>query len=226
VSETDPLIARLAAIDTPTLANAIELLRVRNRVSGFCDRSMRCLFPELGTMCGFAVTAEGQTINADEPGELGEPFFDLCRLLEASPRPTVVVFREAGPLREFSAHCGEVMATTFKRLGSVGVVSDSGLRDLPEVRAMGVHYFAPGSVASHGNFKVVRVGMPITVCGLQIEPGDLLHGDANGLISVPAEGREKLPELAAAVTAGEKEVMDYIRSDEFTVDGLKDFITH
>jgi regulator of RNase E activity RraA len=226
VSGTDTLVERLAGIDTPTLSNAIEKLGVRNRISGFCSREMRCLFPELGTMCGYAVTAEGQTMNADEPGALGEPFFDLCRAIQRSPGPTVVVFTEVGPLPEFSAHCGEVMATTFKRLGSVGVVSDSAVRDLPEVRAMGVRYFAPGAVASHGNFKVVRAGMPVTVCGMQVRPGDLLHGDGNGLISVPEEGRERLPELAAEVTAGEKKVMDYIRGDDFTVDGLKELITH
>lgn len=223
------LISKLSVIDTPTLANAIELLRVRNRISGFCNRTMRCLFPELGILCGFAVTAEVETMSpdADTTGvEAKSNFIELCSALEAAPRPPVVVLKESGPCPDFSAHCGEVMATVFKRLGAVGVVSDSAVRDIEEVRSLKVRYFAPGTVASHGNFRIVRTGIPITVCGLSLEQDDLLHGDINGLIKVPREFRERLPEMVEKVRRSEGALLEYIKSDAFTVEGLKDRLTH
>jgi len=226
MSSPDALIGALSRIDTPTLSNAIERLKVRSPVNGFADRNLRCIFPDLGVLCGFAVTAEVETMNPDEPGRLDQAFFDLCRAIEQSPKPAVVVLQESGPSSEFCAHCGEVLATTFKRLGAAGLVSDSGVRDLPEVHAMKFQYFAPGAVASHGNFRFVRAQVPVTVCGLAISPGDLLHGDSNGLIKVPAQGREKLPDAAKAVTEAEKKVMGFIRGESFTLDGLIKMITH
>jgi len=77
------------------------------------------------------------------------------------------------------------MATTFRRLGAVGLVSDSGVRDLPESARARVSYFARGAVASHASFRIVRSNVPVQILGLVVQPGDLLHGDENGLVSVP-----------------------------------------
>ena len=151
---------------------------------------------------------------------------ELCTACERSPRPTVVVLQEISRHPEFSAHCGEVMATTFQRLGVIGLVSDSAVRDIPEVRGLGFHYFAPGAVASHANFRVSRVQVPVTVCGLQIAPGDLLHGDENGLLKVPPQGREELPRLADEVRNAEQPLLEFVRSDAFTIELLRQRLTH
>jgi len=137
-----------------------------------------------------------------------------------SPKPAVVAFQEIGPQPDYAAHCGEVMATIFQRLGAVGLVSDCAVRDIPEVRALRFHYFARGAVASHAYFHIVRVGVPIQVCGLVIRPDDLLHGDENGLIVVPKEGFEKLPAAVDAVRARERALMEFVRGPEFNFDGL------
>ena len=220
------IIDALSKIDTPTLSNAIERLKVRNPIMGFADRSIRCMFPDLGFMCGYAVTAEVETMNPDIQGVLDQAFVDLCEAIEKSPKPVVVVLRETGPNPHFCAHCGEVLATTFQRLGAVGLVSDSGVRDMKEVHGLKFHYFAPGAVASHGNFRFVRAQVAVTVGGLPIKPGDLLHGDLNGLIKVPEESRDRLPQAAAEVTKAEKAVLDFVRGDSFTLDGLKKRIVH
>ena len=175
-------------------------------------------------MCGYAVTAEVDATSADQPGR--NMFADLCEALAAAPKPAVIVVREAGPHPELSAHCGEVMATTFIRLGGIGLISDGGVRDIVEVREMGFHYFAPGVVASHGHFRIVRVGVPITVCGLAVEPGDLLHGDVNGLIKVPQEGAQRLPELANEVRGTERRFLQYVKSDEFRIGELRKHLPH
>lgn len=226
MSGEDGIAAALREIDTPTLSNMIEQLKVRSRVSGFADRSLRCLFPELGVMCGYAVTVEVDSICADRNGGLDAVFVELCRACEASARPTVVVMREVGPHPEFSVHCGEVMATVFKKVGAVGLVCDGAVRDIEEVGELGFHYFAPGAAASHGTFRIVRVQVPVTVCGLRIAPGDLLHGDVNGLLKVPEEKRDSLPEHLSKVRERERKLMTYVNSDSFTLDGLEERLTH
>ncbi|MCZ2152613.1 MAG: hypothetical protein LC114_01740 [Bryobacterales bacterium] len=152
----DARVAYLLTVDTPTLANAIELLKVRPRREGFTPLQIRCLFPELGTLCGYAVTAQVETISKTEPLDMGG-FLDLYRLVEASPKPAVVVLQEIGGFPDYAAHCGEVMATFFTRLGAVGLVSDCAVRDIPEVRALGFRYFARGMVASHATSALCAV---------------------------------------------------------------------
>ena len=220
------IIDQLRGIDTPTLSNAIEKLEVRNRISGFADRRLKCLFPELGVMCGVAVTAQVETIAPDIKGGLDQEFVALCRALEACEGPGIVVFQEISGHPEFSAHCGDVLATIFQRLGGIGLVSDCSVRDIAEVRPMKFHYFASGKVASHGTFRIVRAQVPITVCGLQIAPGDLLHGDENGLIKVPEEERCQLPRLAEGVRRAESVLLNYVNSNGFTVEGLRERLTH
>ncbi len=94
-------------------------------------------------MCGYAVTAQVETVS--QMGSVdGATFHDLFEAVDRAPKPAVVVYQEIGTNRDHAAHCGEVMATIFTRLGAVGLVSDCAVRDIPEVRNIGMHYFARG----------------------------------------------------------------------------------
>jgi 4-hydroxy-4-methyl-2-oxoglutarate aldolase len=208
----------LKTIDTPTLSNAIELLRVRPQSEGFAPCQVRCLFPELGRLAGYAVTAHVETMTKATMDR--STFVKLYKAVEESPKPAIVAFQEVGPHPDYAAHCGEVMATIFTRLAAVGLVSDCAVRDLPEVRAMQFQCFARGAVASHAYFRIVRVGIPIQVQGMPIRPGDLLHGDENGLIVVPAEGRGELPDAIGKVRSRERDLMEFVRGPQFSFEQL------
>jgi len=209
----------LKGVDTPTLSNAIETLRLRPQNAGFAPLQISCLFPEFGRMVGYAVTAQVETMSATTADR--KTFLSLYEAVMHSPKPAVVTFQEIGPQPDYAAHCGEVMATIFQRLGAIGLVSDCAVRDIPEVRALRFHYFARGAVASHAYFHIVRVGVPIQVNGLVVHPNDLLHGDENGLNVVPKEGLEKLPAAVEAVRARERALMEFVRGVEFNFDGLR-----
>lgn len=210
----------LETVDTPTLSNAIELLEVRPRSAGFASLALRCLFPELGRMTGYAVTAQVETVTQTGAGGAAG-HLELYRLLEAGPKPAVIVLQEIGGFGDFAAHCGEVMATFFTRLGAVGLVSDCAVRDLPEVRALGFHLFARGACASHAYFRIVRTGVPVTVCGLPVRPGELVHGDENGLITVPEVEPERLKRAVEEIRRSEKRILEFVRSGAFSLDGYE-----
>jgi 4-hydroxy-4-methyl-2-oxoglutarate aldolase len=214
------IIDYLKTLDTPTLSNAIEVLRVRGKHEGFAPLQLQCLFPEFGRMCGYAVTAQVETVTAMDP-LAGETFYELFDAIAAAPKPSVVVLQEIGGFRDYAAHCGEVMSTIFTRLGAVGLVSDCGVRDIPEVRAIGMHYFARGRVASHASFRIVRSNVPVQILGLVVRPGELVHGDENGLVTVPPVELSKLTEAVDQVRHRERLLMDYIRGSEFTLEGLR-----
>ncbi|MEO6181583.1 MAG: RraA family protein, partial [Verrucomicrobiota bacterium] len=91
----------------------------------------------------------------------------------------------------------------------------------PEVRGLRFHYFARGSVVSHASFRIVRVGVPIQVHGLAIHPGDLLHGDENGLLKIPHAACDQLLETVEAVRNRERKLMELVRAPDFSVDQLK-----
>jgi 4-hydroxy-4-methyl-2-oxoglutarate aldolase len=217
---TPDQLAALAAIDSPTVANAIERFRVRRRVDGYADRDLRCAFPHLGTMAGYAVTCTADSTKegrADGAGLIG-----LWSALEAAPRPAVLVIKDVGPDPRRGCHMGEIMATTAKALGAVGCVSDGGLRDVREVEALGgFHYFCPGFVVSHGQPVILDVNVPVEVHGLSIEPGDLLHGDVNGLLVVPEAISADVAAACAEVRREERALLDLITTPGFTVEKLR-----
>jgi 4-hydroxy-4-methyl-2-oxoglutarate aldolase len=215
----DSLIEYLKTTDTPTLSNAIEQLKLRPRSEGFAPLQLRCLFPDFGAMCGYAVTAQVETMTEGNPRE-EKGYVELFEAVEKSPKPAVIAFQEVGAHPDYATHCGEVMATFFTRFGGIGLVTDSAVRDLAEVRALRFHYFARGAVASHANFRIVRVGVPITVMGLVIRPQDILHGDQNGLIQIPKEAAEGLPAAVESVRTRERRLMDLAKDPNFTASQL------
>lgn len=214
-----PLLDELLKIDTPTISNAIETLKLRPQHEGFTPAQIRCQFPELGRRCGVAVTAHVETITRSNEKREAE-FIELFRAVANTPKPAIVVFQEIGPGPEYSAHCGEVMATIFLRAGAVGLVTDGTVRDVAELRKLNFQCFARGTVASHANFRIVRVNIPVQILGLPILPGDVLHGDENGLASIPRTALSGLVQAAESVRARERRLLDRVMKDDFQVDNL------
>lgn len=212
-------IEELRNIDTPTVCNAIERFNARGRVEGFMGMDIRCLTPELGVMVGYAVTV---TVDSTTPDVPADPAIwrAWMEAMAAGPRPVVLVFKDVGPQIRKSAHIGEVMGTIASRLGAIGVVCDGGVRDILELKALGFHCFAPGLTPSHGNPRLIEVNAPVELDGVRVAPGDLIHGDPNGVTTIPLAIADRVAEAAADVRRAEAEVMRYIKSPDFSVAGF------
>lgn len=213
MSEKD--LAFLRGIDSPTMANAIEPFKVRDRTEGFIGGEVRSLFPEMPPMVGAALTVT----MTNTPGPIAgrENWWRMYEALSQLPAPSVLVVQDVSGAPSRCALAGEVMATQAMRLGAVGMVTDGGLRDVHEVRQLGFPYFSRFIVVAHGNFDIVDIGTPIMLDGQEVKTGDILHGDANGIVIVPREVLDGLPDAVQEVRTRERATMDFINSPDFTI---------
>jgi regulator of RNase E activity RraA len=209
----------LRGVDSPTVANAVELVADRERAEGYIGGKVRCLFPDLGVMAGQALTVK--VSNARGPVASRDGYWRMWEALERMPRPSVIVMQDISGEPSRCAYAGEVMATLAQHLGAVGMVTDGGYRDLAEVRDLGFHYYAQYAVVAHGNFAIHEVGEPVFLDGQWIATGDILHGDANGIVVVPAGVLDALPDAVERIRSRERRLMDFIRSDRFDLDAIR-----
>jgi regulator of RNase E activity RraA len=216
---TEEQLEALKAIDTPTICNAIERFKVRNDVTGFTGMDIHCLFPQLGVTVGYALTVTVDSTTPDARRD-DNAWKEWVRAMANAPKPIFLVFQDVGLNPEKSAHIGEIMASLAKRLGTVGLLTDGGVRDILEVQALGFQYFAAGVVPSHGNPRLLQVNVPVTVDGLLIEPGDLLHGDINGVVKIPHEIASQAAEMALRIRQEESDLLAYIHGPDFSAEGF------
>ena len=222
----EKMIELLRGIDSPTISNAIEKFKVRKQTEGYASSELSCRFPDLPPMVGYAVTCVVDTTSPEPTGP--NRLADLFDAVAASPKPAVVVMQQQGPDRPRSCMVGDMVCSSLRKLGVAGLVTDGGIRDVRGIRnrAPGFQVFAGGLVVSHGLPVYLDVNVSVTVCGLAVRPGDLLHGDESGLLSVPLNIVEAVVEQARAVLKKESELIDFLNSDSFSLDELKYRITH
>lgn len=209
----------LTRYDTPTVCNAIELFAVRPRHTGYMNASIRATYPDLPPMAGYALTS---TFRSQQPPRQGDAYGDLARQVELFgnlPGPAVVVFQDLDqPVA--AATFGEVMCTIYSTFGAKGLITSGAGRDLDQVRPLRFPTFTDGRICAHGYCHIPQIQVPVTVGGLTIQPGVLLHGDVNGVTTIPHEIASEVPDVCAELMRAEQIILDYCRSGSPTASGL------
>jgi regulator of RNase E activity RraA len=205
------VLEKLRQFDTPTICNVIELFAIRPRNEGYLDHRVRSNFPELPPMVGYAATAQ---FRADAPPVGGDAYGSMERQVELFaelPGPAVVVFQDADD-PPVAAVFGEVMCSTYKAFGSTGLVTNGAGRDLEQVRALKYPVFTGSTICSHGYCHMLHLGLPVRVGGRMINHGDLLHGDANGVSTIPIPIAAEVAEVADEFVVAEAIMLDYVKA--------------
>jgi 4-hydroxy-4-methyl-2-oxoglutarate aldolase len=203
----------------PTLANALETFGI-SPTSGYCSSAMKCHFPEMPLMLGYAVTAR---VSTDQPPSKVRPAVhepEYWRFIAGQGGPKVAVVQDIDD-PPAGAMWGEWNSNVHKALGCVGMVTGGGARDLDGVQKLGFHYFSTHVTVSHGYGAFIDYGGSVRVAGLVVNTGDLLAGDMHGVVLIPAE----VPLLDLADVAGkidrlESEIFAFCQSPDFNVDDL------
>jgi regulator of RNase E activity RraA len=208
--ETPDLLAKLARFDSPTLCNVIEFFEVRPRNAGYMDGRIRAQFPELPPMVGYACTASFRSDAAPAGGDAYGSVEQQLELFEKLPGPAVVVFQDLDD-PPVSATFGDGMCGAYRAFGSAGLITSGAGRDLEQVRALRYPVFTSSAICGHGYCHILHLGLPVRVGGLMIHQGDLLHGDQNGVVSIPQEIASEVADVAAEFLAAEKSLHAYVQ---------------
>jgi len=223
------IIQELKQFDTATICNVVATyagsdicLSIYDSWWGeyYTDTSLRCMYPQLGSICGYAATA---WYSDKKPEHTTLDRWALLEHLDATPKPVVLVAKQtySPGLENMCGLFGGNMTTSYKAFGVVGVVTDGPFRDLEEIREMNVQYLATGLTSGHGAIQLRGVGMPVTVARMTVQSGDIVHMDQCGAAKFPAKYLSKVYELALELRKREQESQKKYLIPDFSLEKLK-----
>ncbi len=222
---TDAQLDALRALDTPTVCNALEVVAPQRRGHGYTVHPFFCPRPELGSMVGYARTATVRSMQPSErsPAEGTEVRLAYYEHIGSGPGPTVTVIEDLDAVPGYGAWWGEVNTSIHQGLGSLGVVTNGSIRDLDD-SAPGFHLLAGMAAPSHAWIRVEQFACPVTVHGMTVEPGDLIHADRHGAVVVPIDVAGDVPAAAAEIATGEARLIEASRQPGFSAATLRQLL--
>ena len=174
----------LQSIDTPTVCNVIEMVAPERRGHGYTTQHLHCPFPALPPMVGFAKTVTCRSRDKVNVGDYMQKRLDYLDYVAAAPNPSWVIVQDLDEPAGHGAYWGEVMGNIHKALSCVGTITNGGIRDIPMIPAS--FQMLAGSIApSHAYVHVVDFGVDVSVHGMKVKSGDLIHADQHGAVIVP-----------------------------------------
>jgi len=209
------MLEELRQFDTPSITNVVATYPANKLCLGlynpwtqnwYTDQTIRCMYPELGPLVGYAVTC---VYGLPDPNFKRLTFMDVIDALDASPKPTVLILKQEFPpeIAGKVGLSGGNMTSAMKAVGCVGVISNGPSRDIDEIRPMKFQYFLSGITPGHGDMAVHAVNVPVSVAGMDVAPGEIIHMDENGAVKFPAD---KLEAVLMNVRAWRDEEADRI----------------
>ena len=191
------LLTLLKSVDTPTVCNAIEVVEGKRGFDRFTRGTVLCSDPAAGAIVGCARTAKIAALAppTEAPDVIRARRMDYYRHMAEGSRPALAVVEDLDGADGIGAFWGEINTTVHKGLGLSGALTNGVMRDLGDLPE-GFPVIAGSVGPSHGFVHVREVGTPVTVFGLTIADGDLVHADRHGALVIPAD---YIPDLEQAV---------------------------
>jgi 4-hydroxy-4-methyl-2-oxoglutarate aldolase len=211
---------QLRTIDTPTITNVVATYPKNPLCLGlynpwtenwYTDASIRCIYPDMGPVVGHAVTCVFGLPDPNFSGRLS--FFDVIDALDAMKKPTILVIQQKWPdnMMSKAGLAGEIMVTSMKAVGCIGMVSNGPSRDVDAVRRLDFQMLLGGVTAGHGEMAVQAVNVPVTVGGMDVAPGDMIHMDENGAVKFPPDRAGQILKNSRTMLAEEAELLAKLR---------------
>jgi regulator of RNase E activity RraA len=214
-------IKALASWDTPALSNALDALRVRPFSTSYTDGSIHRLTSggliACPVMAGRVVTAR---MVARDPGKDGVPVSRLHQAISDMDGPVVVVMEDRDRPPGAGAFLGEVNGSLLAALRITGLITNGRVRDAGDLRRLPYPVYAAGLCVARAHMRLTEVGIPVTVAGLTVEPGDIVHGDEHGVLRIPPEALPDIIPKAALIREDEQKVVSWSKSSDFSVPRL------
>jgi 4-hydroxy-4-methyl-2-oxoglutarate aldolase len=213
------MLQALKDFDTPSITNVVATYPSNHLCLGlynpwtenwYTDQSIRCMYPELGRTVGYAVTC---VYGLPDPGFNRLTFMDVIDALDASPKPTILVLEQKFPpeIAGKVGLSGGNMTTAMQAVGCLGLISNGPSRDIDEIRPMKFQNMLTGICAGHGSMAVYAVNVPVSVGGMDVSPGEIIHMDENGAVKFPANKLEAVLKNVRALQIEENDRQSRLR---------------
>lgn len=203
------LLSLLRKVDTPTVCNAIEVAQGQRGFDRFTRGTMHCSAPEEPPMVGYARTAKIAAVNppAEPPEIIRARRMAYYRYMAEAPSPSVAVIEDLDFPDCIGAYWGEINTTVHKGFGLSGALTNGVMRDLGDL-PQGFPVVAGSVGPSHGFVHVRELDAPVSVFGLTVNPGDLIHADRHGALVVPEDVVGQLEAAIQKLLTTERIVLD------------------
>lgn len=194
---TPSLLKLLQSVDTPTVCNAIEVAQGKRGFDRFTHGTPFASHPDGPPAVGFARTAK--ISGAKPPSEPAETVrsrrMAYYRYMAEATAPAIAVIEDLDGDNAVSAYWGEINTNVHKGFGLKGALTNGLVRDLGDLPD-GFPVIAGSTGPSHAFVHVREIDTPVTVLGLRVAPGDLVHADRHGAVVIP---EDVIAELEAAI---------------------------
>ena len=211
----------LRQLSTCIVASSIERFCVRLPNTGFADSIIRSIFEDRPPVLGYAATAR---IRTSEPPMEGRSYYEHTEWwnhILSIPAPRIVVIEDLDKPAGLGAFIGEVQTHILLKLGCVGMVTNGTVRDLDLVKPTGFEMFASGVGVSHAYAHVFDFGGAVSIGGMEVRPGDLIHGDRHGVQTIPLEIGAEIPQVAQAILKRRQRIAGLCHSADFSLEKLR-----
>jgi 4-hydroxy-4-methyl-2-oxoglutarate aldolase len=167
-------------------------------------------------MLGRARTGEYTEVDSVADGE--NPYELEIQIVDDLKPGDVAVFGCGGSTR--IAPWGSLLSTACEARGAVGCVTDGFVRDVVQIREMGMPAFHGGiaPLDSKGRGHVTAIDVPIVCDGVKVSPGDLVFGDADGVVVIPRAIEDEVMRIAFDKINGEQSTLDELREGAYLRD--------
>lgn len=210
------LLTLLRSVDTPTVCNAIEVVEGKRGFDRFTRGTVLCSDPAAGAIVGYARTAKIAALAP--PTEAADVIrarrMAYYRHMSEGPRPAIAVVEDLDGADAIGAYWGEINTTVHKGLGLSGALTNGVMRDLGDLPD-GFPVIAGSVGPSHGFVHVREVGTPVTVFGLTIADGDLVHADRHGAVVIPSDYIAEMEQAVRKLLDTERLILEPARQPGF-----------
>tara|TARA_A100001388_G_scaffold267059_1_gene240785 strand:+ start:32 stop:727 length:696 start_codon:yes stop_codon:yes gene_type:complete len=212
----DTLLDILRSVDTPTVCNAIEAAQGKRGFNNFTKATMVASAPKEKSVVGYALTAKIAATSAPEEAaeSVKERRMAYYKYMAEGQRPSVAVIEDCDFPNCVGAFWGEINTTVHKGFGVSGVVTNGVVRDLGDLPT-GFPVIAGSIGPSHAFVHVREFGKPVSVFGLAVEEGDLVHADRHGALVIPSLVIPSLQHAIEKLIATERLVLDPASKPDF-----------
>ena len=212
IISSDPSVARAAKLDTATLSDALDKLGINGQCYRIKPRST-----------AFRMAGRAWTLLY---GPAGNPAGTVGDYIDDVPPGSVIALDNGG--RDNATVWGDILTEIAHRRGIAGTVIDGICRDVTLCLELGYPVFSRDHWMRTGKdrVQVEATGVPVNIGDVRVAPGDILRGDADGVVVIPAAFEQQVLDAAETVEAAESRIREAVRGGMRLDEARKQFKYH